>query len=143
MSVRRVVPKPPQTQALSSTTFRPPPLDGTLSLAEQYDWHLKNTPNHPLFIYARSDQSIRTILWPEAVRAIHEGARLVRKAMNWTPGNLDVPVAAILAASGEVEFFASTTLCSLITINLIRYHNLLRNVDIHNASRIHPLPDFS
>ncbi|KAF9553317.1 acetyl-CoA synthetase-like protein [Agrocybe pediades] len=99
------LPAPPQTQALASKTFRPPPLDGSLSLAEIYDWHLENTPNHPLFIYAHDNGDLRTILYPEAVRAIHVGARLVRKTMEWQPGMVETPVVAILAASETISYF--------------------------------------
>ncbi|OBZ73545.1 hypothetical protein A0H81_05885 [Grifola frondosa] len=82
-------------------TFRPPPLDGSLSLPEVYDWHLENNPNHRLFIFAKDDGSIRTIYWPEAVRAIYTGAKLVRDRMHWTPGMQGSPVVAILAPSDE------------------------------------------
>jgi len=103
MNPPRVIPKAPQTQALSSKTFTPPLLDGTLTLPELYEWHLKNTPNHPLFIFPRSNEGNRTILWPEAVRAIHTGARFVRKIMEWKAGTVrDKPVIAILAASGKL-----------------------------------------
>ncbi|KAF4612669.1 hypothetical protein D9613_011881 [Agrocybe pediades] len=99
----RIIPKPPQTQALSSQTFQPPPLDGTLSIPELYDWHLKNSPKHPLFVYAcgNNNNDVRTILWGEAVKAIHSGTRIVRKTMGWKPGQTNPPVVAILAASGE------------------------------------------
>lgn len=95
---------PPQTQALSSKTFSPPPLDGSLTLPELYEWHLKNTPNHRLFVFSREHGGTRTILWPEAVGAVRTGARLVRRAMGWKSGMNDVPVVAILAASGRDVF---------------------------------------
>jgi len=108
MTALPYLPAPPQTQALSSATFVPPPLDGSLTLPEVYDWHLKNTPDHPLFIYAKHNGlEVRRILWPEAVRAIHVGARLVRKTMGWQPGMADTPVVAILAASGQTCFRCS------------------------------------
>lgn len=96
----------PRTQALNSKTFRPPPLDGTLTIPEIFDWHLRNTPDHPLLEYVEDDGSIRSILWPEAVRAIHRTARLMRVLMGCDPEQCPdvssgVPVIAILAGAGE------------------------------------------
>ncbi|KAJ7244352.1 hypothetical protein C8J57DRAFT_1725733 [Mycena rebaudengoi] len=54
----RSLPPPPQTQALSSSTFTSPPLDGCLTIAEIYDWHFKNTPHHRLFVFAQKDDTI-------------------------------------------------------------------------------------
>lgn len=96
----------PHTQALNSETFRPPPLDGSLTVPELYDWHLSNTPHHPLMEYVEEDGSIRTILWPEAVRAIHRTAGLVRGMMGCDAKELPeapdrLSVIGIVAAAGE------------------------------------------
>jgi len=96
------LPKPPQTQALSSKTFSPPPLDGSLTLPELCDWHLQHSPEHPFFIYPRQDGELQTITWAHAARAILTGARLVRKIMGWRRGMTGTaPVVAMLSASGE------------------------------------------
>ncbi|KAF8968163.1 hypothetical protein BDZ97DRAFT_1655638 [Flammula alnicola] len=100
-----LLPAPPQTQALQSSTFRPPPLDGSLTLPEIYDWHLQNTPHHRLFIFSDDVGKIRTIYWPEAVRAIHTGARLLRLALEWQPNEERVPIVAILAAADTITYF--------------------------------------
>ncbi|ESK93540.1 hypothetical protein Moror_1627, partial [Moniliophthora roreri MCA 2997] len=49
----------------------PPPLDGSLTLPEVYDWHRERFPNHRLFIYIRNNGTIRNITYSEAVAAIH------------------------------------------------------------------------
>ncbi|KAF9556254.1 acetyl-CoA synthetase-like protein [Agrocybe pediades] len=121
----RTIPKPPQTQALSSATFTPPPLDGSLSLPEQYEWHLKHSPNHPLFTYATENKDVRTILWREAVKAIHTGARLVRQTMKWAPGMKNPPVIAILAASDSITYF--TTLMSILRAGYVAFAISPRN----------------
>ena len=94
----------PRTQALSSKTFRPPPLDGSMTIAELYDWHLQNTPEHPLFVFADDSGQNHTILWPEVVRAVHGAGRRIRSMA--TPG-LDTSISpevpctvAILCAAG-------------------------------------------
>ncbi|PPR02158.1 hypothetical protein CVT26_012119 [Gymnopilus dilepis] len=105
MAPPRLVPSPPPTQALSSKTFVPPPLDGSITLPELFEWHLVHSPNHPLFMFSRENGDVRTIFWPEAVRAIHTGARLVRKALGWQPGLKNPPVVAILAAADTITYF--------------------------------------
>ncbi|KAJ7229429.1 hypothetical protein B0H12DRAFT_1147826 [Mycena haematopus] len=102
---------PPQTQALSSSTFSPPPLDGTLTVAEMYDWHGQNTPHHRLFVYARDDGSIRTVYWPEAVQAVYMGARILRERFGWKPGMGKLPVVGILAASDAIPYFVLFMSC--------------------------------
>lgn len=99
------LPPPPPTQFLSCKTFRPPPLDGSLTLCEMYEWHAKNTPNHRLFTFAKADGSMRAIYWPEAVRAIHRGARIVRDRIEPNPSCEEAPIVAILAAQGMFFFF--------------------------------------
>lgn len=92
------IPLVPQTQSLTSTTFRVPPLDGSLTVPEIHDWHLENSPNHPLFEYAEDDGAIRSITWAEAVRAIHRAGRIVQKDLQHDGSK--VPIIAIVAASG-------------------------------------------
>jgi hypothetical protein len=96
----------PQTQALNSKTFQIPPalVDESLALPELYDWHSENSPSHPLFVFEERPGSIRAILWPEAVRAIHRAAYRVSSVIERdVSSNNRSPVIAILAASGMVS----------------------------------------
>ncbi|KAH7912698.1 hypothetical protein BJ138DRAFT_1083028 [Hygrophoropsis aurantiaca] len=104
-NTRRTLNPPPQTQALSSATFRPPPLDGSLTIPEIYDWHLEHTPNHRLFVYAQNDGNIRSIFWPEAVRAIHVAANIIKARIGLEGGIEDVKIVAILASSDCIPYF--------------------------------------
>ncbi|KAJ7912191.1 hypothetical protein B0H13DRAFT_2008004 [Mycena leptocephala] len=79
------IPAPPHSQALSSATFTPPPLDGSLTIAQVYDWHFQNTPT---IDYG----SARTIFWPEAVQAIYAGARILRNRFGRPLGGSSKPV---------------------------------------------------
>lgn len=89
----------PNTQGLSSKTFRVPPLDGSLTLPEIWDWHLEYSPNHPLFVYNEKDGSQTTLYFREAIHAIHRAGWLVRSRL--PEAILDTrPVIAILAMSG-------------------------------------------
>lgn len=92
----------PNTQVIASETFRIPPTlaHDSLAIPEIYDWHAKNSPEHPLFVYADGKGEIKTIVWLEAVRAIHRAAYRVSSVVkvNASPGNSTV--IAVLAASG-------------------------------------------
>ncbi|KAF8993889.1 hypothetical protein BDQ17DRAFT_1431390 [Cyathus striatus] len=85
----RLLPPPPSTQALASDTFRPPPLDGSLTLPEIYDWHMKNTPNHRLFVYA---------------------AKMNHATQGHNRSQSEAPVIAILAASDTISYFVNLML---------------------------------
>ncbi|KAJ7087037.1 hypothetical protein C8R43DRAFT_939403, partial [Mycena crocata] len=119
------LPLPPQTQALSSTTFHPPPLDGSLTPAQIYDWHFQNTHNHRLFVFSREDGSIRTIHWPEAVHAVYVGAKILRDRFKWVAGAVQTPVIAILASSDTIPYF--TLLMSCLRANYIVFPISPRN----------------
>lgn len=95
------LPPVPRTQALTSTSFCPPPLDGSLSVPELYDWHYTNSPNHPLFVYSDTDGGTVTITWKEVVRAVHDIGRKVRiLAQERIAVEPSRHVFAILASSG-------------------------------------------
>ncbi|KAH7929530.1 acetyl-CoA synthetase-like protein [Leucogyrophana mollusca] len=125
MASHRLLDSPPQTQARSSETFRPPPLDSSLSIPELYDWHLQHTPNHRLFLYAREDGNIRTILWPEAVQAIHTGAKIIRARMGWELGNDEAGIVAIISLSDTIPYFI--TMMSIIRANYVVFPISPRN----------------
>ncbi|TCD63228.1 putative NRPS-like protein biosynthetic cluster [Steccherinum ochraceum] len=73
---------PPRVQACKpSTTFKVPPLDGSLTTPDLWDWHLKHSPTHPLFHYADTDATVKTIHWAEAVRAMHAAGHLINSAL--------------------------------------------------------------
>ncbi|KAF9544259.1 acetyl-CoA synthetase-like protein [Agrocybe pediades] len=99
------LPNFPRTQALASETFSPPPLDGSILLPEMCDWHLQKSPNHPLFTYACQSGGIQTIYWVHAARAIHTGARIVRRTLGWNLGGKSADVIAILASSETISYY--------------------------------------
>lgn len=96
------IPPPPHTQALNSDTFHPPPLDGSLTYPELYDWHLENTSNHPLFVYSFKGD-VKTLLWPEVVRAVHRAGSFVRSVVSSDASAVpsSSAVVAMLCASGN------------------------------------------
>ncbi|KAF8066748.1 hypothetical protein FPV67DRAFT_1496289 [Lyophyllum atratum] len=106
------IPPYPTPQATSSTTFSPPPLDGTLTIPEIYDYHLEHSGEHPLFVYdektEEGDVEAVTISWGRAVRAIHAAARVVECEFGRIEGPDEAPVIAILAVIDQLSYFALT-----------------------------------
>ena len=81
-------------------------------MPEVYDWHLQNSPNHPLYSYIELDGSTRTITWAEAVRAIQRTAQMMRTEMGFLPDGVPQlkavkPVVGILTALGDFIFILS------------------------------------
>ncbi|KLO13764.1 acetyl-CoA synthetase-like protein [Schizopora paradoxa] len=104
LEAKLLLPPTPRTQALSSATFKAPPLDGSLSISEIYDWHGENSKEHPLFVYSDASGNLRTIQWFEAVRAIHRAGRLVKSRVSDDDGG-EGTVIAILANADTITFF--------------------------------------
>lgn len=89
-----------RTQALASSTFRLPPLDGSLTIPELYDWHYKHSPHHPLFMYSDDDGVVATIDWAQATKAMHRAGRRVA-AVAQQAIDAKRPIFAILSGNGE------------------------------------------
>ncbi|KAF8148672.1 hypothetical protein B0H34DRAFT_736537 [Crassisporium funariophilum] len=95
----------------SSRTFKLPPLDGSLTLPEIYDWHLDHNSSHTLFIFESNTVGYTHLTYADVVPAAYRAARYVGSAINVNVDNHhDVlkPV-AILATSDTI-----TTFCVLL-----------------------------
>ncbi|KAI0926228.1 putative NRPS-like protein biosynthetic cluster [Taiwanofungus camphoratus] len=125
MPARRILPSPPRTQSYLDTAFRPPPLDGSLTLPEIYEWHAKHNPNHRFFVFANDDDTIQSISFSEVVRAVHVGARIIRDRMGWKPDVDETPVVAILAASDVIPY--CTTVISVMRAGYAVFPLSIRN----------------
>ncbi|TFK39396.1 acetyl-CoA synthetase-like protein [Crucibulum laeve] len=95
---------PSSTQCLTSETFSPPPLDGSLTLPELYDWHLEHT-KHRLFTYSNDDNYTESISWAQAVNAIHAGAVFIKDVLQWRQPEIS-PVVGIIALSDTLTYFS-------------------------------------
>ncbi|KAH9834865.1 uncharacterized protein C8Q71DRAFT_797672 [Rhodofomes roseus] len=105
----RLLPSHPQTQGRSCATFKVPPLDGTLTFPQLFDFHEQHSANHSLFVYAEQDGTINAINWTRACVAIRRAALLVREHVGTmhVGGPTDaqeVPVVAILSASDAIPY---------------------------------------
>ncbi|OSX58824.1 hypothetical protein POSPLADRAFT_1151619 [Postia placenta MAD-698-R-SB12] len=85
-----------------------PPLDGSLALPELYEWHAEHSPDHPLFVFAKEDGSVHKLCWPEVLRAVYTGVKIIRDRAHWQPGMTKAPVVAILSNSDSVPYATTT-----------------------------------
>jgi hypothetical protein len=95
--------KYPVLHGLSSRTFKPPPMDGTMTVPEMWDYNMAHSPHHPCYIYDQEDGSLKKITWLQANRAIHRAARIVDSKVHLSKFNSQQkpPVVIILALAGE------------------------------------------
>jgi len=98
----------PKTQALSCSTFRLPPLDGTVHPAEFPDWHLAHSPDHPLFVYERPSGGVQILRWADAAQAVLHATQRLRTLLGWTPGRArseKAPVVGIFASVDAITYW--------------------------------------
>ena len=94
-------PFPRQTQALTSKTFKVPPLH--LSLPQLYDWNYEHSPEHPVFEYLEDDGSITSLRYRDVIPAIHRGARIISSVLGTRiQDSKKQVVVAVLAVSGSL-----------------------------------------
>ncbi|PBK75297.1 NRPS-like enzyme [Armillaria solidipes] len=112
----------PTPQGVSSLTFKPPPLDGSLTFPELFDYNATHSPKHPLFRYNDPDNGgFRTILWEEGVAAFHTAGHYFKKYIH---GKGPVTV-GILANINSITYFA--VLASLMRLGFIPFPISIRN----------------
>ncbi|KAK0480363.1 NRPS-like enzyme [Armillaria novae-zelandiae] len=112
----------PTPQGVSSLTFKPPPLDGSLTFPELFDYNATHSPKHPLFRYNDPDNGgFRTILWEEGVAAFHTAGHYFKKYIH-----ADAPVTVgILANINSITYF--TVLASLMRVGFIPFPISIRS----------------
>ncbi|KZT73191.1 acetyl-CoA synthetase-like protein [Daedalea quercina L-15889] len=96
------LPPTPHTQCLSCSSFKVPPLDGSLMIPQIYDWHQQQSSAHRVFVYAEDDQGpIRTISWSETSLAIARSYQMVHKRLAGLP---EGSVIGILSGSDSIPY---------------------------------------
>ncbi|KAK0492011.1 NRPS-like enzyme [Armillaria luteobubalina] len=89
-----------KTSPGSSSTFTRPPLDGSLTYPEIFDYNAQHSPDHPVFQFYDQDH-IQKITWSEVTRAIHAAGRIVLENI---PTTDSTPVVGVLANTNGITF---------------------------------------
>lgn len=71
----------PQQAKKEGSTFNSPPLDGTKTIPELFDWHYTENADYPVFTFkqAASDK-LEYLCYRDFIPAIHEAGWFVAKA---------------------------------------------------------------
>ncbi|KAI0708460.1 acetyl-CoA synthetase-like protein [Earliella scabrosa] len=97
-------------QGKNSATFHPAPLDHGLSVPGLYEYHARNSPDHPVFTYSdTATQHTTDVLYRDAWSAISTIAGIILDRCNdqHTPtgtGNSKRPVIAVLALADSLSY---------------------------------------
>ncbi|SJL14868.1 uncharacterized protein ARMOST_18343 [Armillaria ostoyae] len=111
----------PTLPDVTSLTFKPPPLDGSLTFPELFDYNAIHSPKHPLFRYDDPDNGgFRTILWEEGVAAFHTAGHYFKKYVHG-----DAVTVGIFANTNSITYF--TVLASLMRLGFIPFPISTRN----------------
>ncbi len=117
---------PPNLNLHTAEGWTIPPLDGSISVPELYDFHYRHNPHHPVFVYTNADTDELThVRYSELVPAAHRAGWYVTKTTNFNhSADMNVrPVVAVLAATG----MSPASLQSLKR-HIFRHHHLLYDV---------------
>ncbi|KAF9468263.1 acetyl-CoA synthetase-like protein [Collybia nuda] len=99
---------PPTKQAVHHNGFKHPPMDGSLTIPELYDFHYENNPAHPVFVYKNAEGMLSHLTFSDVVPAAHTAARVVaQRAKLDLGGGGPRPTIAILAATDTITYFAT------------------------------------
>ncbi|KAF4571678.1 hypothetical protein EYR36_009021 [Pleurotus pulmonarius] len=85
--------------------FQVPPVDGSLTIPEIWDWHSEHNPTHAAFEYEAHKGGVTTVSYRNVVSAAHEAARILSAAIGSNPGDAIKPRIAIVAATDTITFF--------------------------------------
>ncbi|KAK0199436.1 NRPS-like enzyme [Desarmillaria ectypa] len=112
----------PAPQGVSSSTYNPPPLDGSLTVPELFDYNGFHSAKHTLFRYNNLDNGeSRSITWAEGVAAFHVAGHYFREHIN----DESPVVVGILANTDSITYF--TVLVGLMRLGKIPFPISPRN----------------
>ncbi|KAF5370381.1 hypothetical protein D9758_006891 [Tetrapyrgos nigripes] len=108
---------------MDTSSFKEPPLDGSLAVTQIYDFHLKNSANCPLFVYTTSNGSKKVLTWSVFGHAIHGCAKSVLERLG-NPSD-DNRTVAILAVDDSISYI--TQLLGVIRAGFVAFPISTRN----------------
>jgi hypothetical protein len=97
------VPELPTPQAVCYSTFTPPPMDGTMTVPDVFDWHAEHSPDHVVFVLSDGPES-------ETERITYKNANvLINKATGLYYRDLarhDIPARSVVGMFGNPGMFS-------------------------------------
>ncbi|KAH9934337.1 uncharacterized protein B0H18DRAFT_1115056 [Fomitopsis serialis] len=62
--------------------FKPPPLDGSLTIPEIYAWHAEFNPEYPVFVFPETDGAVTVHTYSDVIAAATRGAHYIADCAN-------------------------------------------------------------
>ncbi|KAJ7052958.1 hypothetical protein C8F01DRAFT_1065422 [Mycena amicta] len=99
---------------LSSTTFRSPPLDGSLLFPDMLEYQAQHSHDHTLFVYPAQSQALggldgltalEKLTWSKAIKVFRRVGHLARASVE-TDGTVKRAVVAILALTDQITYLS-------------------------------------
>jgi acyl-CoA synthetase (AMP-forming)/AMP-acid ligase II len=99
-----LLPPVPTPQGRKSKDFVPPPVDGSLTLSEIFNYNARHSPDHPFFVYHDAPGKEEHIRWRQLRNATGRVARIVLS--HNVPSAPPAPkIIAILALVDTITYF--------------------------------------
>ena len=107
MSLRHCILPIPASLAKAGSKFVRPPLDGSMTVPQIYDWHYVHNPAHSVFVFKDIPTGqLKHLTYREVVPTMHAAARFVLLQANMNPEEIPSaaarrPTVGIVANTGE------------------------------------------
>jgi acyl-CoA synthetase (AMP-forming)/AMP-acid ligase II len=92
-------------QGQSSSTFKKPPLNGSLNIAMLVDWHAQQSPNHTWAVYPKANsKEVQNVTWRQLGYATQKVAAMLQREIRADPTS--IPIVAVLANRDTLTYSA-------------------------------------
>lgn len=98
------VPQVPKRATKRDFPYKAPPLDGSLTVPQIYDWHFRENADHAVFVFKPHDRDgLERLTYRQVVPAMHNAGRLVSRLVRQNAENLseETGPVAIVSSAGE------------------------------------------
>ncbi|KAJ8517244.1 hypothetical protein ONZ45_g5545 [Pleurotus djamor] len=89
------------------STFLRPPLDGSITIPEMWDWHYRHNPTCPVFRYETPPDNVHVLTYETVVSAGHQAGEFLLKAIGASAQDTVKPRIAIIATTDTITFFCT------------------------------------
>lgn len=111
--------------------FQHPPLDGSMTIPQIYDWHYAHSPDHPAFVFKDPIcGDIKRLTYREIVPAMHMAARsILREIGTYSPH----PTSAMY---GPIAIVANTGLFAPSVCGSVSAHNCIPQTQSRTSAQL-------
>jgi hypothetical protein len=126
----------PTPQAVRYSTFTPPPMDGTMTVPDVFDWHAEHSPDHVVFVLSDDSKSeIERLTYKDANILINKATGLYYRDLE----RHDVAARSVVGMFGNPGMFSQNRefLCRILS----EFNRFIHLFDLNfclDQGRLHP-----